>query len=112
MQTGYALTRAKYDRELDMTLAGSFPASDPPFRTFGVSSSTEPETSVFGASRPAAIDVVVRDGRRFGGTRLSSLGEAIAMIATVPLATLLVGAPVIALVWGISYTVAWLTGNG
>src|SRR5688500_723221 len=48
MQTRYALTRAEYDRELDMTLAGSFPASDPPFWTFGVSSSIEPETSASG----------------------------------------------------------------
>jgi len=112
MQTRYALTRAEHDRELDMALAGSFPASDPPYRTFGVSSSTEPETSVFGASRPAAIDVVVRDGRRFGGTRLSSLGEAIGMMATLPLAILIVGAPVVALVRAITYAVAWLTSGG
>ena len=112
MQTGYALTRAKYDRELDRTLAGSCPASDPPFWTLGVSSSIEPDTSASGASRPAAIDVVVRDGRRFGGTRLASLGEAIAMMATLPLAILIVGAPVVALVRAIIDAVAWLTSGG
>ena len=112
MQTHYALARAEYERELDMTLAGSFPASDPPSWTFGVSASTGPIQSVFGASRPAAIDVVVREGHRFGGTRLASLGEAIAMVAMLPLAILIAGAPVVALFWGIAYAAAWLTGGG
>ena len=38
MRTHDALTRAEFERELDVTLAGSFPASDPPPWTFGVSS--------------------------------------------------------------------------
>ena len=67
---------------------------------------------MFGASQPAAIDVVVREGHRFGGTRLARLGEAIAMTATLPLAILIAGAPVVALMWGITYAVAWLTGGG
>lgn len=112
MQTQYALTRAEYERELDMTLAASFPASDPPYWTFGVSSATTPDDSVFSAARPAAIDVVVDEGRRFGGTPLASLGEAIAMMAALPLAILIAGAPVIAVIWGITYAVAWLTGSG
>lgn len=29
-------TRAEYEQEVDMTLAGSFPASDPPSWTLGV----------------------------------------------------------------------------
>ena len=30
MPIHYALTRAEYEKEVDATLAGSFPASDPP----------------------------------------------------------------------------------
>jgi DNA-binding NtrC family response regulator len=36
MPTHDALTRAEFERELDVTLAGSFPASDPPPWTLGV----------------------------------------------------------------------------
>jgi hypothetical protein len=112
MKAHYALTRADYERELDMTLAGSFPASDPPFWTLGVSPRTDLDDSAFGVSRPAAVDVVVREGHRFGGSRLASLGEAIAMMATLPLAILIAGAPVVALVWAIMYAAAWFTGTG
>jgi hypothetical protein len=111
MNSHYALTRADYERELDMTLAGSFPASDPPFWTLGVSPRTDRDDSAFGVAPPAAMDVVVREGYRFGGTRLAGLGEAIAMMATLPLAILIVGAPVVALVWGVTYIVRWLTGS-
>src|SRR5688500_16962652 len=41
MQSHYMLTRAEFERELDVTLAGSFPASDPPPWTFGVSAGTK-----------------------------------------------------------------------
>ena len=114
MKTQYALRRAEYEREVDTTLAGSFPASDPPFWTFGVSRADElhRHDAVFAGSRPAAIDVVVRDdGRRLGGIRLANVAEAIAMMALLPLAILLAAAPVIAVVWGIGYVVAWLTGG-
>jgi hypothetical protein len=105
------LTRAEYERELDMTLAGSFPASDPPFWTLGVPDRADLDDAAGGGSRPAEIDVVVREGHRLGGW-LASLVEAIAMMAMLPLAILIAGAPVVALVWGISYAVAWLTGGG
>jgi hypothetical protein len=111
MRTDYALSRADYERELDMTLAGSFPASDPPSWTLGVSH-TDVNASAFRASRPAAIDVVVREGPRFGGTRLASLAEAMAMLATLPLAILIAGAPFVALAWAITHVVRWLTGSG
>jgi hypothetical protein len=107
-----ALARKEYERELDMTLAGSFPASDPPSWTFGVTASADARDSVFAAARPAAVDVVIRDGRRVGGIRLSSLGEAIAMVGILPVAILIAGLPVVALVWGISNAVSWLTGSG
>ena len=106
------LTRARYEQELDMALAGSFPASDPPPWTFGVSHATDFGDSAFARPRPAAVDVVIHEGHRLGGTRLASLGEAIAIVAMVPFAILIAGLPVVALVWGITYAVAWLTGNG
>ena len=112
MKTHYARTRAQYERELDMTIAASFPASDPPFWTFGLPTDHQQDESMFPVSRPAAIDVVVRDGRRVGGIRLASLAEAIAMTATLPLAILIAGVPVLVLVWGITYIVGWLTGSG
>ena len=112
MQTQDALTRAEYERELDMTLAGSFPASDPPPWTLGASWWRDVEDTVVAAPVPAAIDVVFRESRRFGGTRLASLGEAIALVATIPLAILIAGVPVVALVWGVANLIAWLTGGG
>ena len=112
MKTHYARTRAEYERDLDLTLAGSFPASDPPYWTLGVSAQNDLDESVFAVAPPAAIDVVVRDGRRFGGIPLASLAEAIAMMSMLPLAILIGGVPVVALVWGIVYAVRWLTGSG
>lgn len=109
MQPQYALTHARYERELDRALAGSFPASDPPPWTFGVSHSTDFDDSVFAAPRPAAVDVVIREGYRFGGTRLASLAEAIAMVATVPIAILIAGLPVVALTWALTSALEWLT---
>lgn len=41
MHTHDALTRAEYERELDITLAGSFPASDPPPWTLGVAAADD-----------------------------------------------------------------------
>ena len=40
MYSGHALTRAEFETEIDVALAGSFPASDPPPWTFGA---LEPE---------------------------------------------------------------------
>ena len=112
MQAQYAITRAEYERELDAAIAGSFPASDPPPWTLGASpwmdlGASVPKTG----TAPAATEVIVRDGYRVGGIRLASLGEAIALTAMVPLAILTVGAPLVALVWGIASAVSWLTGN-
>jgi hypothetical protein len=112
MKTQDASTRADHERDLDLTLAGSFPASDPPYWTLGVSAQSELDESVFAVRRPAAVDVVVRDGRRLGGIPLASFTEAIAMMSLLPLAILIAGVPVVALVWGMGYVVRWLTGSG
>jgi hypothetical protein len=111
MQSHYALSRAEYESEVDVTLAGSFPASDPPSWTLGASPWMELAAPIAQASVPAAIDVIVRDGRRIGGLRLATLGEAIALTAMIPLAILIAGVPVVALVWGIANAISWLTGN-
>lgn len=111
MQTQFALEHVRYERELDKVLAGSFPASDPPPWTFGVTHSTDLDDSVFAAARPAAVDVVIREGYRLGGTRLASLGEAIAMVAMLPVAILIAGLPVVALTWAFTNALAWLTGS-
>lgn len=112
MQTQHALTRAEYERELDAAIAGSFPASDPPPWTLGASPWMElagpvPKT---GPSQ-VVTEVVVRDGYRVGGVPLAGLAEAFALAATVPLAILIAGIPVIALVWGIANVVSWLAGT-
>ena len=103
MEAHYALTRAEYERELDAAIAGSFPASDPPPWTLGASSWMDLQGTVAPVPVPAAIDVVFQDGRRLGGIRLASIGEAMAMMAMVPLAILIV--------WGIANAVSWLTGS-
>lgn len=112
MRAQYGLTRAEYERELDAAIAGSFPASDPPPWTFGASPWMAMKVPIARSPVPAAIDVIYRDGRRVGGIRLASLGEAIALVTTVPLAILIAGVPVIALVWGIASAIAWLVGGG
>ena len=112
MQSHCALTRAEFERELDVTLAGSFPASDPPPWTLGVA----PADDWFGpagrAAIPAAIDVVISDNHRFGGTRLASLAEAIALAATVPIAILLAGLAVVGLVRGVVQAITWVGAGG
>jgi hypothetical protein len=112
MQAHYVLTRAEYERELDAAIAGSFPASDPPPWTLGASPWMDleapfPKTGI----APAATEEIVRDGYRVGGIALASLGEAIALTATVPLALLIAGVPLVALMWGIVNAIAWLTGS-
>ena len=112
MQAQHALTRAEYELELDAAIAGSFPASDPPPWTLGASSWMELEAPIpKTGTAPAVTEVIVRDGYRVGGVRLASLGEAIALSATLPLAILIAGVPVVALIWGIANAVSWLAGN-
>ena len=112
MRAHYALTRTEYERELDETLAGSFPASDPLPWTLGASSWMDVGSAVVAAPVPDAIDVVFTDGRRFGGIRLAILAEAMLLVAAVPIAILIVGVPVIAVLRGMASVLAWLTGYG
>ena len=72
MQTDHALSRAEYEMEVDATLAGSFPASDPPSWTLGASPWMAIGTTVIAAPVPAAVDVVVGDGT--GQSRMPSHG--------------------------------------
>ena len=112
MQTRYALSRAEYEREVDVTLAGSFPASDPPPWTLGASPWMGVEAPAAKAPVPAAVDVVLQSGRRFAGFPLAGLGEAFFLAAAVPLGLLIVGVPIVAMVWWLASAVASLTGGG
>jgi len=112
MQIHYALTRAEYERELDMTIAASFPASDPPPWTLGVASANDFFGTAVPVPIPAAIDVVITGGCRFGGTRLATLAEAIALVATVPIALLIAGVAVLGVVRGVAQAIAWLGAGG
>jgi len=60
MSPPHALSRADYERELDMTLSDSFPASDPPPWTFGVS--TQPENEVLIDRHSPAHEPINGDG--------------------------------------------------
>jgi hypothetical protein len=108
----HSLTRLEYERALDITLAGSFPASDPPPWTLGVSADDDFFSTTHRAAIPAAIDVVVEDGPRFGGSGLASLAEAIVLAATVPFAILIAGLPVAALAWAVTRALGWLGSGG
>lgn len=112
MRTDHALSRAEYERDVDMALAGSFPASDPPPWTFGVTSGTKFCGWVVAAPVPAQVDLVVSGSRRFGGSRLSSVSEAIAMVALIPLGILIVGVPIVALGSALLNAIRWTVGGG
>ena len=83
-----------------MTVAGSFPGSDPPFWKSGVPSSQtefDGHKSVCSASHALLrLTSSSATGRRLGGIRLANIGEAIAMMALLPFAILVAGATVIA----------------
>lgn len=111
MKTHYARSRAEYESDVDLTLAGSFPASDPPPWTFGVSSGFDFDGVVVPLPIPAQVDLVIGRSRRFGGSRLSSVAEAIGMVALVPVGILIVGVPFVALGWAVVKAIAWLAGG-
>ena len=111
MKTHYALSRAEYERDVDSTLANSFPASDPPSWTLGASPWMGFETAAIRTPVPAAVDVVLQDRRSIGGIPLASIGEVFLLVSTVPLGILIVGVPIVALVWSIASAATWLTGG-
>ena len=90
-------TRLETERELDLTLAGSFPASDPPPWTFGVPSMTGP--AHVGAQAAASSDVIIGEGQSRRGRRMAAIGEVLAMSAIVPLAILIAGLPIALVMW-------------
>lgn len=105
----YAATHDELDREVDLAVAGSFPASDPPPWTLGAPHEEWPSPSLpRTAVAPAAIDVVIAAGDR---RRFAGLLELLAMIALVPIGVLLIAAPLLLVLWGIGALVAMLGGR-
>ncbi len=86
-------TRAEYEHDIDVALAGSFPASDPLPWTLGVSEMREPHLA-----RPhaAAEDVIVDSSA--ARRRLASFAELFGLLMLVPIAILLIGMPIAAAV--------------
>ena len=111
MNNHYARSRAEYDSDVDLALEGWFAASDPPPWTFGVSSGFNFDGLVVPLPIPAQVDLVIGRGRRFGGSRLSSVAEAIGMVALVPLGILIAGVPIVAVGWAVLSAFAWLAGG-
>ena len=111
MRSHYALSRVEFERALDSTLAGSFPASDPPPWTLGVAAADDFFSATIPAPVPASIDVVIAEGPRFG-RGLAVIAEAIGLAAMVPVAILIAGLPVIVLIWSVARAVAWLWSIG
>jgi hypothetical protein len=87
--------RADYERELDLALAGSFPASDPLPWTLGIAAEPQMASSVRQTRPRAAASDVIIDSRSFG-RRLATVVEVIALAALVPIAILLIGLPIVA----------------
>lgn len=110
MESKDGQTRAEYERELDQALAGSFPASDPPPWTFGVSSPESLPRRDIPTPEAAATDVVIAAGEAYGYRRFASVAEAIGITSLVPLAILLVGVPIALLLRGLAEAVVWLLG--
>ena len=125
MHTAHALTRAEFETEIDVALAGSFPASDPPPWTFGalepefitasasVPAVRAPAVSYPKAGVPAAIDVVIAAGH--GGRtrrRLWTMAEAFGLAALMPAGILIAAIPVLVVLWIAAAAVGWLGGTG
>ena len=84
------LTRAEFEREVDLVLAGSFPASDPPSWTLGVASPNV-GAAARGSARvaPSAVDVVIASDDRRG---IAAIVEAIGLVTLLLLGVLVVAA--------------------
>lgn len=108
--TTYSLTRTELERDVDIALAGSFPASDPPPWTFGVRVHTpEPASVPRTGVAPSESEVVIAAGR--GRRRAASVLEAMAMTALVPVGVLAIAAPFLLVVWGVAAAATWLLGG-
>jgi hypothetical protein len=109
--TTFTMTHEEMDREVDLAVAGSFPASDPPPWTLGATPSATPVPGWHSpaAIAPAAIDLVIAAGR--GRRRTASIIEAMLMTAMIPFAILAAAAPLLLAAWGIDVAAAWLLGG-
>ena len=106
----YSMTRDEYEREIDLALAGSFPASDPPPWTLGaVPPDLESSPPYPAAVAPAAIEVVIAAGR--GRRRTAAVAETMAMTALVPVGVIVTAAPFLLAIWGLGAAAAWLLGS-
>ena len=87
-------TRAEYEHDIDVALAGSFPASDPLPWTLGVPDTREVTHQRM--PRAARVDVIV--GGSATSRRLRSFAELFGLLMLVPIAILLIGLPIAAAV--------------
>ena len=104
--TSDGVTRADFEHEVDLALAGSFPASDPPPWTLGAvppTFATVPDPP--GTASPAAVDVVIAAGDRY---RLRGVVEAIGLVALLPLGVLFAALPILLLFWAVRVAAEWL----
>ncbi len=107
MKSHYSLSRADYEEEVDMTLAGSFPASDPPSWTLGVSGSHSFEGVDVPRPVAAQVDVIVAGGSR-DRRRFSAMAEVFGMAALIPFGILLAALPIVALQWVVWTAMSWI----
>lgn len=106
-----AMTHDEMEREIDLAVAGSFPASDPPPWTLGATPPAPPVPVRHSpaAIAPAAIDVVIAAGR--GRRRARTVVEALVLTALLPAGILVVAAPVLFAAWAFGAVSAWVGGR-
>jgi hypothetical protein len=99
------------DRDIDLAMAGSFPASDPPPWTLGAAPSAPPmpRTHSPAAVAPAAIDVVIAAGR--GRRNAAAMVEALFAVGLIPVGIFAVAAPFLAAAWAFGAISGWLLGG-
>lgn len=111
VMSSQAMTHEDMEREIDLAVAGSFPASDPPPWTLGATAPAPPVPGPHSpaALAPAAIDVVIAAGR--GRRRAGSLVEAIALTALLPAGILAVASPFLFVAWAFGTLSSWFAGG-
>ena len=107
VMTTQSMTHDEMDREVDLAVAGSFPASDPPPWTLGATPSVPfvPRPHSPAAIAPAAIDVVIAAGR--GRRRAAAVVEVMALTALVPVGVLAAAVPFLLATWAFEAVSGW-----